>query len=178
LPCGTGGPRSSRLKGPGLLACQRQAEGLQAECRGHRGSIVRDREPNSWWSRMIKSQALQRTTPSIAGIEPSSTRPARNALCSPVSLSGAPGDDLLMRPSDPCSLNRITQSRGVCRSMPPILAASSRVAPSSAAAIANNRRTCAALHRCATRRTSRSYSPSVTRSPAPWQTTPSVCHLE
>jgi hypothetical protein len=27
---------------------------------------------NSWWSRMIKSQALQRTTPSSAGIGPSS----------------------------------------------------------------------------------------------------------
>ena len=38
---------------------------------------------------MIRSQALQRTTPSIAGIGPSSTRTARNALCSPVSLPGA-----------------------------------------------------------------------------------------
>ena len=82
--------------------------------------------PNSWWSRMIKSQALQRTTPSSAGIGPSSTRRARNALCSFVSLPGAPGDTLLMRPSGPYSLNRITQSRSVCRSMPPVFAASCR----------------------------------------------------
>ena len=74
--------------------------------------------PNSWWSRMIRSQALQRTTPSSAGIGPSSTRRARNALCSFVSL---PGYTLLMILSGPCSLNRITQSRSVCRSMPPHL---------------------------------------------------------
>jgi hypothetical protein len=61
--------------------------------------------PNSWWSRMIRSQALQRTTPSIAGIGPSSTRPARNALCSPVSLPGAPGDELSMRPSGPLAVH-------------------------------------------------------------------------
>jgi hypothetical protein len=36
------------------------------------------------------------------------------------------------------------QSRSVCRSMPPILAASVREAPSSTAAIASNRRACAA----------------------------------
>ena len=65
-----------------------------------------------------------------AGIGPSSTRRARNALCSFVTLPGAPGDTLLMRPSGPCSLNRITQSRSVCRSMPPIFAASCRAAPS------------------------------------------------
>jgi hypothetical protein len=38
---------------------------------------------------------------------------------------------MLMRPSGPCSLNRITQSRNVWRSIPPIFAASSRETPSS-----------------------------------------------
>ena len=61
---------------------------------------------------------------------------------------------MLMRPSGPCSLNRITQSRSVWRSIPPILAASSREAPSSTAAIARSRRACAAsFARFAIRRT-------------------------
>ena len=111
--------------------------------------------PNSSCSRMIRSQARQRTTPSTAGIGPSSTRRVRNALCSSVSLPGAPGEDLLTRPSGPCALNRITQSRSVWRSMPPIFAACSRELPSSTAAIASSRRACAAFFtRCATRRTS------------------------
>src|SRR5207302_10689696 len=41
---------------------------------------------------------------------------------------------ILMRPSGPCALNRITQSRSVWRSIPPIFAASARDAPSSTAA--------------------------------------------
>src|SRR5271157_3527981 len=55
---------------------------------------------------MIKSQARQRTTPWIAGIGPSSTIRARRALCSVVSLAGAPGEGMLISPSGPCSLNR------------------------------------------------------------------------
>ena len=81
--------------------------------------------PNSWWSRMIRSQALQRTTPSIAGIGPSSTRRARNALCSFVSLPGAPGDALLMRPSGPCSLkpdHPVAASADPCRRSSRLLA--------------------------------------------------------
>ena len=51
-----------------------------------------------------------------AGIGLSSTRRARNALCSFVTLPGAPGDTLLMRPSGPCSLNRIiAASADPCR---------------------------------------------------------------
>jgi hypothetical protein len=37
-------------------------------------------------------------------------------------------------------LNRITQSRSVCRSIPPMVAAAVREAPSSTAAIASRRR--------------------------------------
>src|SRR5678815_5033484 len=47
--------------------------------------------PNSSCSRIIRSQARQRTTPWTAGIGPSSTRRARNTLCSLLSLPGAPG---------------------------------------------------------------------------------------
>src|SRR5262249_60511113 len=38
---------------------------------------------------------------------------ARKALCLELSLGGTPGEGILMRPSGPCSLNRITQSRSV-----------------------------------------------------------------
>src|SRR6516162_553516 len=72
---------------------------------------------------------------------PSSTIRARNARCPLLSFAGAPGAGTLIRPSGPCSLNRITQSRSVCRSIPPTLAASARDAPSSTAAIARSRRT-------------------------------------
>ena len=51
-------------------------------------------------------------------------------LVSTSSLEGAPGEGMLIRPSGPLLLNRITQSRSVCRSMPPTSAASSRDAPS------------------------------------------------
>src|SRR5262245_16196011 len=80
---------------------------------------------NSSCSRMIRSQARQRTTPWIAGSGPSSTIRARKALCVS-SLAGVPGEGMLMRPSGPFALNRITQSRSVRRSMPPAFAASSR----------------------------------------------------
>jgi hypothetical protein len=64
-------------------------------------------------SRMIRSHARQRTTPWIAGIGPSSTRRARKASCMALSLGGTPAEGILMRPSAPCSLKRITQSRSV-----------------------------------------------------------------
>src|SRR6476620_2547187 len=64
---------------------------------------------NSSYSRMIRSQARQRTTPWIAGVGPSSTLRARNALCSSSSLAGAPGEAIFIRPSGPCSLKRTTQ---------------------------------------------------------------------
>ena len=44
------------------------------------------------------------------------------------------------RPSGPCSLKRCTQSRKVCRSMPPIRAASPRLIPSRTAASDNSLR--------------------------------------
>ena len=69
--------------------------------------------PNSSCNRMIRSHARQRTTPCTAGIGPSSTSRARNARCFLPSLGGTPGEGMLMRPSAPCSLNRITQSRNV-----------------------------------------------------------------
>jgi len=68
------------------------------------------------------------------GIGPSFTIRARKARCLSSSLGGTPGEGMLMRPAGPCSLKRITQSRSVWRSIPPILAASSREAPSSTAA--------------------------------------------
>ena len=52
-------------------------------------------------------------TPCTAGIGPSSTTRLRNARCSASSFGGTPGEGLLMRPSGPCALNRITQSRSV-----------------------------------------------------------------
>jgi glutamate synthase (NADPH/NADH) small chain len=55
----------------------------------------------------------RRTTPSTAGIGPSSTSRARNARCFLPSLGGMPGEGMLMRPSGPCSLKRSTQSRNV-----------------------------------------------------------------
>src|SRR6516162_6308854 len=74
--------------------------------------IVRHRE-----SELLIQQhdqiARPRTTPWIAGIGPSSTIRARKALCLELSLGGTPGEGILMRPSGPCSLNRITQSRSV-----------------------------------------------------------------
>src|SRR6516165_7759324 len=111
--------------------------------------------PNSACNCMIRSHARQRTTPCTAGIGPSSTSRERKTLCSSLSLGGAPGEGMLVRPSGPCSLNRITQSRNVWRSIPPILAASFREAPSRTAAIASSRRACAAsFARLANRRTS------------------------
>ena len=62
---------------------------------------------------MIRSHGRQRTTPYTAGIGPSSTSRTRKALCFLPSLGGTPGEGMLMRPSGPCSLNRITQSRNV-----------------------------------------------------------------
>ena len=53
----------------------------------------------------------------LLGIGPSSTIRRRKALCMSSSLGGAPGEGMLMRPSGPCSLNRITQSRNVWRSI-------------------------------------------------------------
>jgi hypothetical protein len=52
---------------------------------------------------------------------------------------------MFIRPSGPCSLKRITQSRSVWRSIPPVFAASSRDAPSRIAATARSRRACAAF---------------------------------
>src|SRR5215813_10366153 len=75
--------------------------------------IVRHRESELLIQPMMRSHARQRTTPWIAGIGPSSTIRARKALCLELSLGGTPGEGILMRPSGPCSLNRITQSRSV-----------------------------------------------------------------
>ena len=101
-----------------------------------------------------------------------------NALCSPVSLPGAPGDDLLMRPSGPCSLNRITQSRSVsdpCRRSWRPLPVWRRQAPLQLPTIdAPAQHSSPAAQRAERHR---SYSPSVPRWPAHGKR-PSVCHLE
>ena len=68
--------------------------------------------PNSSCSRMIRSQARQRTTPWIAGIGPSSTIRRRKALCMSSSLGGAPGEGIAIGATvRPLPLNRITQSQ-------------------------------------------------------------------
>src|SRR5262249_5914356 len=75
--------------------------------------------------------------PWIAGIGPSSTMRARKALCLELSLGGTPGEGILMRPSGPCSLNRITQSRNPChRSWPPLPARRRRARPQSLTVVA------------------------------------------
>jgi hypothetical protein len=51
-----------------------------------------------------------------------------------------PLDQPSSRPSGPCALNRCTQSRSVCRSMPPIRAACVRFMPSTTAASDRSRR--------------------------------------
>src|SRR5262245_921577 len=81
--------------------------------------------------------------------------PGEKGLVRVIELGGAPGEGMLTRPTGPCSLKRITQSRSVWRSMPALVAASVRELPSSTAAIASSRRACPASFACfANRRTS------------------------
>src|SRR5262249_58290289 len=75
--------------------------------------VARHREPDLLIHPHDQTAPRQRTTPWIAGIGPSSTRRARKASCMALSLGGAPGEGILMRPSAPSALNRITQSRSV-----------------------------------------------------------------
>src|SRR5215470_15520113 len=104
-----------RVDGLGILLISLGPGAHMREAQGLEGAIVSSdtESPNSSCSRMIRSHARQRTTPWIAGIGPSSTILARKALCLELSLGGTPGEGILMRPSAPCSLNRITQSRSV-----------------------------------------------------------------
>src|SRR5215470_4214757 len=117
---------------------------------------------------MIRSHARQRTTPCTAGIGPSSTIRERNALCASVSLLGPPGDGLLPRPSHPCSLNRITQSRNVCRSMPPILRVNCRQAPPQSPTVAAPARRPSPV--LPTHEALGLYSPTAPQWLSPWQT--------
>ena len=54
---------------------------------------------------MIRSQVPQRTTPWTAGIFHDADK---KAPCSSSSLRGTPSEGMLIKPSDPCSLKRIT----------------------------------------------------------------------
>ena len=74
-----------------------------------RDGVVRHREPELVMQPHDQIAGRERTTPWIAGIGPSSTSRRRKALCVSSSLGGAPGEGMLMRPSGPCSLYRITQ---------------------------------------------------------------------
>ena len=56
-------------------------------------------------SRMIRSQVPQRTTPWTAGIFHDADK---KAPCSSSSLRGTPSEGMLIKPSDLCSLKRIT----------------------------------------------------------------------
>ena len=110
---------SHRLR---ALACRPSASHSHAKSPVHGpvDGVVRYREnANSSYSRMIRSQARQRTTPWIAGVGPSSTIWARNALCSSSTWRSAWGSNVYQA-SGPCSLKRITQSRSVWRSIPPV----------------------------------------------------------
>ena len=109
---------------------------------------------NSWWSRMIKSHppahdAIERRDQAVFH------KASEEFFMFVCQLSRRARHTLLMRPSGPCSLNRIIQSRASadpCRRI--------RAAPSSTAAITNDRRACAAFFiRCAIRRRHSSYSP-------------------
>jgi hypothetical protein len=71
-----------------------------------------------------------RTTPWIAGTGPLSITAASAARCTSFSRDGRPGALPSISPSGPRALNRITQSRTICRVTPPIFAASVRDAPS------------------------------------------------
>src|SRR3990170_8340381 len=87
-----------------------------------------------------RSTRRQRTTPSTAGSGPVSTISANSAFCGGDSRGAGPLHQASLRPSGPDALNRCTQSLSVCRSMPPIFAASSRLLPSLTAASDRSRR--------------------------------------
>src|SRR6476620_1654491 len=80
------------------------------------------------------------------------------------SFDGRPVGLMSIRPSGPYWLKRCAQSRSVCRSIPPIRAASVRFIPSRTAASASNRRACAASFTFAASRRSSS-APKSSRRP-------------
>src|SRR5215471_7129945 len=87
--------------GPG--AHMREAQFLESAI----DRIVRHRESELLVQPHDEIARPPATTPWIAGIGSSSTIRARKALCLELSLGGTPGEGILMRPSGPCSLNRI-----------------------------------------------------------------------
>jgi len=77
-----------------------------------------------------RSTSRQRTTPCVAGIGPLSINLARAARWLSFSLEDWPGALRSSKPSGPCALSFITQSRTICSVTPPIFDASVREAPS------------------------------------------------
>jgi hypothetical protein len=72
--------------------------------------VVRDRdtELRMQLHDQIARPPTHHTVPRRIG--PSFTSRERKTLCSSLSLGGAPGEGMLVRPSGPCSLNRITRN--------------------------------------------------------------------
>src|SRR5262245_30557596 len=96
--------------------------------------------PNLLSTTQTRSLQRQRTTPSRVRSGPSSTMSFSAAFCFTESLLGRPGEMSLIRPSMPRLLKACTQSRSVCRSIPPMRAATCRLMPSRIAASASRRR--------------------------------------
>ncbi len=66
-----------------------------------------------------RSTRRQRTTPSTARSGPVSTIPANSACCAADTRLGFPGRRLSFSAAGPRAFQRCTQSRNVCRSIPP-----------------------------------------------------------
>src|SRR5262245_23083500 len=96
--------------------------------------------PNLLSTSQTRSLQRQRTTPSRARSGPSATMSFSAAFCFTESLLGRPGEVSLISPSMPRLLKACTQSRSVCRSIPPMRAATCRLMPSRIAASASKRR--------------------------------------
>ena len=105
-----------------------------------RVSSQRKSTPNVSAMTRLRSTRRQRTTPSRSRSGPASTILANVANCSADRRDFGPSVQLSKRPSGPAALKRCTQSRSVCRSIPPILAASPRSLPSRTAASDKSRR--------------------------------------
>jgi len=129
------------------------ADAREAELLEERPRLTSDRSiPKRSRTTRLRSTQRQRTTPSVSGSGPVATSCLSTPFCSSDNRAGRPGGLMSISPSGPCWLKRCTQSRSVCRSIPPIRAASARVLPSRTAAKASSRRACAASFTRAARR--------------------------
>jgi hypothetical protein len=93
------------------------------------------------------------------GSGPTTTSARNSAICASVGFAVEPDASRDRRPAMPVSLQRCTQSRKVCRSIPAWRAASRRDEPSRTMAIGSSRRLCAV---------SRHFAANARRSAAAW----------